>query len=809
MGSSKLTHLKPNQAVAVNSNASAKAYLKKQLKLTSGYDFQLLEQSTDFLGTTHYRFQQTFKGLPVEYKIYLLHTREGKVASANGDYINHQDKIADVMTHLSEKEALQTTINSIGAEAYPWSSSKSNDGQAPFEEETHIHPLPVGLEVIMFNEKSQQYERAWKFKIEATKPFSKHWVYVSANSGQVIKEVDIISHADHPSSGKSKYYGDVKFIANKVGTRYSLKSESPLMSTYNLNGEMDYDNATLVSHNSDKFDFEDDDMSEAVTVHYSTQLTVEYFKKYFKRNSIDNKGYELKSYINFPSQMPNAFWDGERMTYMRANGLSPVVTEVVAHEITHGLIQYTANFTQQGEASALAESFGDIMGVQVDWYRDSTQHDSNLFVSGEQLFPGGIRNLMNPGAKSNPAYYEGQNWDMSGQDGHGNSTVQSHWFYMLVRGKAGKNEAGKEYDIKGLGMKKAGMIAYLNLAYYLTPQSDHEDARAGAIQAAVDAFGACSHEVIQTTNAWAAVGVGESYSSDLTASFSYSIDACSQPKEVTFAFTGSGAEEVDWDFGDGKKGSGFNMTHTYPESGLYYPGISTTGCEGGTETFKIQSPVVIDNSDKCDTARMTSNATSTACNGILYDSGGPDEGPAENTTNTMIIQPSDVKKVSIRFTDFNMGFMDQVRVYSGTSTSGNPLGNYSFFEPPVDAVSDNEALTIQEITGSSFPGGPESTGFVANWNCEKASNPISTNFDVVTKVSVYPNPAANQLNIEISNNYFIGADWQLTSATGQVVMSGQVTSQKEQIQVESLPKGIYHLILYNQHSHLSHLVQIQ
>ena len=64
----------------------------------------------------------------------------------------------------------------------------------------------------------------------------------------------------------------------------------------------------------------------------------------------------------------------------------------------------------------------------------------------------------------------------------------------------------------GIGEEKASRIAYRSLTRYLGANSNYADARSGAIQAATDLYGACSVEVIATTNTWAAVGVGTSTS---------------------------------------------------------------------------------------------------------------------------------------------------------------------------------------------------------------------------------------------------------------------------------------------------------
>ncbi len=94
---------------------------------------------------------------------------------------------------------------------------------------------------------------------------------------------------------------------------------------------------------------------------------------------------------------------------------------------------------------------------------------------------------------------------------HTNSGVQNFWYYLLSIGKTCTNDLSNAYSVTGIGTDKAAAIAYRSLTVYLTSFSGYSDARDAAIQAATDLYGACSNEVIQTTNAWYAVGVGAKY----------------------------------------------------------------------------------------------------------------------------------------------------------------------------------------------------------------------------------------------------------------------------------------------------------
>src|SRR5690606_2023376 len=88
---------------------------------------------------------------------------------------------------------------------------------------------------------------------------------------------------------------------------------------------------------------------------------------------------------------------------------------------------------------------------------------------------------------------------------HTNSGVLNHWFYRTVVGGSGTNDNGDSFNVSGIGMTKASNIAYRTLRFYLSSNSTFANARTGAIQAAVDLYGADGAEEQAVTNAWHAV----------------------------------------------------------------------------------------------------------------------------------------------------------------------------------------------------------------------------------------------------------------------------------------------------------------
>jgi hypothetical protein len=57
-------------------------------------------------------------------------------------------------------------------------------------------------------------------------------------------------------------------------------------------------------------------------------------------------------------------------------------------------------------------------------------------------------------------------------------------------------------------------------------------------------------------------------------------------------------------------------------------------------------------------------------------------------------------------------------------------------------------------------------------------------------VTVYPNPASDRIEVQVHESAF-GKTWHLVDATGREVLSGIVNRAVLQIDVQSLPNGVY------------------
>lgn len=484
----------------------------------------------DALGFETHRFQQTVNGIPVEYGMMAVQTKAGKIVGQSGKWVLNIPKEAEKKANISESIALQSALSFVGAESYKWQNKEEEDFIKRDSNDANASFAPKG-ELVYYSdptdEKMNDLTLAYKFDIYSDKPLSRQYVFVDAKNGKVLGVDAIIHEVNTPGTATTVYSGSQNIVTDSYNGSYRLRetgrNAGTSVETYNLKKTTNFasavdftdaDNAwNNVNTNKDQY---------ATDAHWGAEKTLDYYYTKYGRKSIDNNNFTIKSYVHYGNNIFNAYWDGSRMLYgdgsSTTNGGKPLTAiDVCGHEITHGLTSKTANLAYQRESGALNEGFSDIFGNTIERWARPTQASWTL---GED-FNYVIRNMANPNAYSQPDTYMGTYWKTTTTSGcvtpsqsndycgvHTNSGVLNFWYYLLVTGGSGTNDKGFAYNVSGIGLDKAGAIAYRTLTTYLTSSSNYANARTYSLQAAADLYGAGSNEVTQVTNAWNAVGVG-------------------------------------------------------------------------------------------------------------------------------------------------------------------------------------------------------------------------------------------------------------------------------------------------------------
>jgi Zn-dependent metalloprotease len=473
------------------------------------------------LHMTHYKYQQTYKGILVEVAEITEHFIETELDMVNGKLVGELNLNVD--PQISSEEAISIVLNHYNI--VPDSEFK-NDLVTESNSIQIVQDPELLLAIDNYSELSaiidgDRYSLTWKIQIQGVNSKLNKNVFINAINGSIYREDDLNMHGN----------ADIWYHGNQfIDTEW----QGGLFSKYYLEA---YDNGRNIKTFYEKTDAvpwdKDDNWGtnhhDGTAPHWFAMKSWDYFKDVYSHNGYDNNGSQLD--IKFAADGNNAWYSpnsngDDYITLTNDQGqYYGRAIDVVGHEFTHGITRYNSNLHYSFEPGALNESFSDIFGTLIEAYAEGSLtdwtlgEDPNLSRQRSLSSPktSGIHYNLNNGVYSEspgqPDTYSGQFWfngtyatDYGGV--HVNSGVQNHWFYLLAHGGNGVNDNNDTYNISNIPLNDAALIAYWNMTINLQTGSTFADARIGSIYAATLFYGSCSNQVIQTTNAWHAVGVG-------------------------------------------------------------------------------------------------------------------------------------------------------------------------------------------------------------------------------------------------------------------------------------------------------------
>jgi Zn-dependent metalloprotease len=238
----------------------------------------------------------------------------------------------------------------------------------------------------------------------------------------------------------------------------------------------------------------------------SAGTTYDFYQTVLGRNSVDDKGMRLDSFVHFGKGFNNAFWDGAEMTYGDGDGKMFLgftnAIDVVAHELTHGVTQYSTpgGLDYQDQSGALNESISDVFGSVVkQWSLKQSVGDADWLIGQGIMAPSvgkALRSMKAPGDQSQTWEGDDQPATMGGYveggDVHTNSGIPNHAFYLAA------------VALGGNSWEKAAKIWYAALPL-LKSSSTFADAAKATSNAASQLFGSREQSAVQ--GAWKQVKV--------------------------------------------------------------------------------------------------------------------------------------------------------------------------------------------------------------------------------------------------------------------------------------------------------------
>jgi Zn-dependent metalloprotease len=235
------------------------------------------------------------------------------------------------------------------------------------------------------------------------------------------------------------------------------------------------------------------------------------FEEIYGRSSYDGQGAPVLATVHYEQDYDNAFWDGTQLVFGDGDGTvferftKPV--DVLGHELTHAVTQFTANLTYEGQPGALNESISDVFGSCLKQRLLAQSAADADWLIGEGIFLPSVqgralRSMKDPGtAYDDPSL--GKDPQVASMDDyvdttddnggvHINSGIPNKAFHLAATGVGGSSWAG------------AGKIWYAALTSGIGADTDFAGFAAATVAAAHDVSAEAEQAV---TSAWSEVGV--------------------------------------------------------------------------------------------------------------------------------------------------------------------------------------------------------------------------------------------------------------------------------------------------------------
>jgi Zn-dependent metalloprotease len=227
----------------------------------------------------------------------------------------------------------------------------------------------------------------------------------------------------------------------------------------------------------------------------------------FGQSSYDGRGATVLATVHYERNYDNAFWDGTQLVFGDGDGTvfdrftKPI--DVLGHELSHAVTQFTADLTYEGQSGALNESLSDVFGACIKQRHLGQTAEEADWLVGEGIFLPGVngralRSMTDPGTAyddpvlgKDPQVGSMADFVDTAEDNGGvhlNSGIPNRAFTLAARAIGGESWSG------------AGRIWYAALTSGLDKDSDFAAFAEATI--AVDAEHAAAVE-----EAWATVGV--------------------------------------------------------------------------------------------------------------------------------------------------------------------------------------------------------------------------------------------------------------------------------------------------------------
>jgi thermolysin len=476
-------------------------------------DIGSLQEDTMIAGTLHERLEQRYQGLRV----------------FGGDLVRQMDGrgVVTVFGRLHDDIGVEP-IPLIDQAAAAAVATSAQGGGAVADPEPELGVLPLA---------GGGYALAYRFLVRG--PDDIHRYFINARTGAIERHYTLLQSQSVVGRGTGVFGDPKKMSVNQNAGSFraeDLLRPAPGL-TFDFHGNIPRLNTFMAGGPLFVSDFATDPDNvwtdgPTVDAHAYEGYTYDYYFKRFGRRGINDANLQplvivhpinrsdaglvssttRGTFINNALYLGNGFLmfgdgDGSLFDFL-SGGL-----DVVAHETTHGVTEFTSALEYFEESGALNEAYSDIVGASVEFFfqPQGTGRMRSDWLIGEDVAvgsPGMIRSLRAPTEAGYPDHYSQRFTGVADNGGvHLNASMVDHVFYLAVVGGTHRFSGIAVQGVGFANLERMERIFYRAFAFFLVPSSQFRDARTATLQAASELYGSSSNERAQLAQAWTAVGV--------------------------------------------------------------------------------------------------------------------------------------------------------------------------------------------------------------------------------------------------------------------------------------------------------------
>lgn len=420
--------------ISINDESSAVEAAKdaaKQMGLNNAADELTLLNTSNVDGSTYYRLQENYKGIPVYGRTMVV------IADENGNAQGITSNATDIPDNLSLTPTVTQKQVNDSIKKYIESEIKGDDA-------TGLSVENLGTDKLAIYNLNDVNSAALVYVLSADNETGSYIILVNAISGNVLSVENTIMTESMKCYNED---GTVSFKGyfSEEDNYYALIDVDEKIYIYSMektNSNSKTNTKTLIKSTDEYFnnsDYEKNlEQDKAVLLYKNIQS----IRTYFKMKLCDNGDNTLLCFYNdkyyngdngYAAEAINSSGEKAGLLYFGyKKDLSNV--DLIAHEYMHRVEENHSNMIYEKESGAIKEGYSDVFGEILEDYLD----DEELNGSCDWIH-NGIRSIKKPSDKWYPTKVS--DWNISGEDYvHGYSTVISHCAYQMFTGLDGNNE---------------------------------------------------------------------------------------------------------------------------------------------------------------------------------------------------------------------------------------------------------------------------------------------------------------------------------------------------------------------------------